>query len=151
MIVIAGLKREWKGGQKIRERAGLQKQYKNFRDFYDLYWQILLFGFLIYFTYFYLQKGFWVLFFSIIVYLIVFLLYRPLSILLKDKAVNLPSKFLKVLEKVIFKFLFWGIPLINIYYFSTTWDTLGIVIAVGILWYLAITIYSIRRNSTRRM
>lgn len=139
-------KREWKGGQKIRERAGLQKQYKNFRDFYDLYWQILLFGFLIYFTYFYLQRGFWVLFFSIIVYLNVFLLYRPLSMFLKDKAASLPSRFLNRLEKVLYKLLFWGIPLINIYYFSTSWDTLGIVIAVGILWYLAIIIYSIAQE-----
>jgi hypothetical protein len=36
------------GGIKIRERAGLLKDYRKFRDFYDLVWQIPLFGFLVY-------------------------------------------------------------------------------------------------------
>ncbi len=139
-------KREWKGGQKIREKAGLKKQYKSFRDFYDLYWQVLLFGFLIYFTYFYLQKGFWVLFLSIIDYIFVFLLYHPISELLKNKAASSSSKFYLRLEKILYKLLFWGIPLLNIYFFSQTWDTIGIVITVGILWYLALIIYSISQT-----
>jgi len=44
--------REWKSGLKIRERAGLTKDYKKIRDFNDLIWQLPLFGFLVYFTFF---------------------------------------------------------------------------------------------------
>jgi multidrug efflux pump subunit AcrB len=53
------IQREWESGLKIRERAGLEKHYTKLSDFYNLVWQLPLFGFLVYFTYFYLSPGIW--------------------------------------------------------------------------------------------
>ncbi len=64
--------REWKSGIKIRERAGLLKDYKSVRDFYDLVWQLPLFIFSVYFTFFYLESNFWMWVFSHGVYFFLF-------------------------------------------------------------------------------
>ena len=58
--------REWKAGARIRERLGLQKHYTSWKDMSQIAWQIPLFGFIVYFTYFYLNKGFWIFIFSIV-------------------------------------------------------------------------------------
>ena len=57
--------REWKAGARIRKRLGLEKQFKSLKDLSQIAWQAPLLGYIIYFTYFYLQKGFWIFIFSI--------------------------------------------------------------------------------------
>ena len=56
--------REWKAGARIRKRLGLQKQFRSLKDMSQIGWQIPLVGYIIYFTYFYLHKGFWIFVFS---------------------------------------------------------------------------------------
>jgi multidrug efflux pump subunit AcrB len=60
--------REWKSGLKIRERAGLTRDYTHHRDFYDLVWQLPLFGALVWFAFFYLGSSFWMLVLSVAIY-----------------------------------------------------------------------------------
>ena len=57
--------REWKAGARIRKRLGLEKKYTSWKDVSQITWQVPLLGFIIYFTYFYLNKGFWIFIFSI--------------------------------------------------------------------------------------
>jgi predicted RND superfamily exporter protein len=64
--------REWKAGIKIRERAGLLRDYKKLHDFYDLIWQIPMFGFLVYFTFFYLESNTWMWVMSHAIYFLPF-------------------------------------------------------------------------------
>ena len=56
--------REWKAGKRIRERLGLEKKF-TFTEGYDPGSMAdSLAGIIIYFTYFYLNKGFWIFVFS---------------------------------------------------------------------------------------
>jgi len=133
--------REWKSGLKMRERAGLTKDFKKARDFADLIWQIPLFSFLIYFTFFYLGGKFETWFMSHIVYFFQFLLWIPLRQVLinKNKSTGKPI-FLK-LKRLINNLIYWGTPLVFLIVFFLEWDNLGMVIFVGIIWIIPLIIY----------
>lgn len=133
--------REWKSGLKMRERAGLTKDFKKARDFADLIWQIPLFLFLIYFTFFYLGGKFETWFMSHIVYFFQFLLWIPLRQVLinKNKSTGKPI-FLK-LKRLINNLIYWGTPLVFLIVFFLEWDNLGMVIFVGIIWIIPLIIY----------
>ncbi|MCD6354493.1 MAG: efflux RND transporter permease subunit, partial [Prolixibacteraceae bacterium] len=134
--------REWKSGIKIRARAGLLKDYKKIRDFYDLIWQIPLFGFLIFFTFFYLENNLWMWILSHIIFFFLFLLWTPANQLLINKyETTSKQKFLKITQ-VVKKTIFWGTPLIFLYIFFKRWDNQGMVIFVGIIWFLLLIIYN---------
>ena len=134
--------REWKSGIKIRERAGLLKDYKKARDFNDLVWQIPLFAFMVYFTFIYLESNFWVWVLSHFVFFFLFILWKPWNQVLinKNKATS-KTIFLKI-NKIVKNFLFWIVPLIFLGIFYKRWDNIGMLIFVGVLWYLLLVIYS---------
>lgn len=135
--------REWKGGLKQRERAGLEKDYSKREDYYNLVWQIPLLGFLIYFTYFYLSPNFWMFVSSILIYLYLLELSKPLKIILRRKyAFNKKILYYK-LEKIIGNLFYWGIPLINMLVFYFLWNNTSLVILIAVLWGLVLTINTI--------
>ncbi len=133
--------REWKSGLKIRERAGLVRDYKSVRDFYDLIWQLPLFGFLVYFTFFYLTSGFWVWLMSHVVYFFLFLLFAPLKQVLVNKfeATSKPV-YLKI-KNAVHNLIYWGTPLVFLVIFYLKWKNPGMVIFVGIVWFLLLVFY----------
>lgn len=134
--------REWKSGIKIRERAGLLKDYTKIRDFYDLVWQIPLFIFLVYFTFFYLESNLWMWIMSHGVYFFLFLLYVPFNQVLLNKyeATSKPV-YLKI-TRIVRNVIYWVTPLVFIFVFYRRWDNLGMVIFVAIIWVLLLVIYS---------
>jgi len=134
--------REWKSGIKIRERAGLLKDYKKMRDFYDLVWQIPLFGFLVYFTFFYVESNLWMWIMSHFVYFFLFILYAPLNQVLinKNEATSKPI-YLKI-NRIVKNVIYWVTPFIFVFVFYRRWDNLGMVIFVAIIWLLLMVIYS---------
>ncbi|MBT3382886.1 MAG: ATP-binding cassette domain-containing protein [Prolixibacteraceae bacterium] len=134
--------REWKSGLKIRERAGLLKDFKHARDFYDLIWQLPLFGFLVYFTFFYIESNFWMWTLSHFVFFFIFLLRVPLNQVLinKNEATSKPI-YLKI-NNIVKNLIYWLVPLIFLFVFYKNWDNLGMVIFVGIIWYVLLIIYS---------
>ncbi len=134
--------REWKSGIKIRERAGLLKDYKKARDYYDLTWQLPVFGFLVYFTFIYLESNFWMWILSHFVFFFTFLLYEPLNQVLINKYETTSKKVFRKLNSIIWNFLYWGVPLIFLGIFYKRWDNLGMLIFVGVVWYLLLVIYS---------
>ncbi len=134
--------REWKSGLKIRERAGLTKDYKKLRDFNDLIWQVPMFGFLIYFTFIYLESSLWMWILSHVLFFFMFLLWTPVNQLLVNKNETTGNpKFLKI-ARVTKNILYWLVPLVFLFVFFRTWDNIGMVIFVGIIWYLLLVIYS---------
>jgi len=134
--------REWKSGLKIRERAGLLKDFKKARDFNDLIWQIPLFGFLVYFTFMYLQSDLWVWVLSHVIFFFLFLLRVPLNqVLINKHEATSKSKFLKI-NNFIKQILYWGAPAVFLFIFFKRWDNIGMVIFVGIIWLLILIIYS---------
>ena len=57
--------REWKAGARIRERLGLEKTFQSMERYDSGIVAVSVVAFMIYFTYFYLKKGFWIFLFSI--------------------------------------------------------------------------------------
>ncbi len=134
--------REWKSGIKIRERAGLTKDFKKARDFSELIWQIPLFGFLVYFTFIYLESDLWTWIISHFVFFFLFLLRVPLNQVLinKHEATSKP-KYFKI-NSFIKNILYWVTPAIFLFLFFKRWDNVGMVIFVGIIWLLLLIVYS---------
>ena len=133
--------REWKSGLKIRERAGLTKNYREKRDFYDLAWQLPLFGFLVYFTFYYVESNFWMWLLSHIVFFFLFLLFVPVNQVLQNKYEDSSKKLFLKISRIIKNVLYWGVPLFFLLLFYLRWNNMGMVIFVGIVWGLFLTIY----------
>lgn len=134
--------REWKSGIKIRERAGLLKDYKKARDFNDLLWQIPLFGYFVYFTFFYLESNFYMWLISHVVFFFQFVLFEPVNqVLINKYEATSKKKFLKI-AGIIKNLIYWVTPLVFLGVFFTRWDNIGMLIFVGVIWYLLLVIYS---------
>ena len=134
--------REWKSGIKIRERAGLSKNYKQLRDFSDLVWQVPFFTFIVYFAFFYIESNLWMWILSHGVYFFLFLLWVPLKQVLINKHESTGRKIYLKLKKWIYNIIYWAVPAIFLFVFYKNWDNLGMVIFIGIIWLLLLIIYS---------
>jgi multidrug efflux pump subunit AcrB/ABC-type multidrug transport system ATPase subunit len=129
--------REWGKGKVVRNRSGLEKSYKSWKDFDDLIWQLPLSGFLVYFTYYYLQSYFWSFIFSHVVYFVLIYLLKPFQLY----ASQTKPKWI-VLAETLRKILFWFAPLLNLAYFYFRWESIGSVIFIAVLWYFGLAIYT---------
>jgi len=138
--------REWKGGKEIRKRAGLEKDYTQWRDFYNYVWQVPLLGFLVFFTYIYLRPNLWMFLLSIGVYLYILGLYRPVHYVFMNLHKKAKRPLYKKLDIYLERFLYWGIPLANLVVFYFLWDNLGVVIIVGIFWLMALIVHSVSQK-----
>jgi multidrug efflux pump subunit AcrB/ABC-type multidrug transport system ATPase subunit len=134
--------REWKAGIKIRERAGLLNDYRKLRDFYDLVWQIPMFVFLVYFTFFYLQSNLWMWVMSHFIYFFLFLLYQPFAQVMANRHEATSKAIYPKLSRWVKNVIYWGVPAFFLFVFFRTWDNIGMVIFVGIIWVLLLVIYS---------
>jgi len=134
--------REWMSGIKIRERAGLTRQYKHARDFYDLIWQLPLFGFLIWFTFMYLTSDFWMLVMAVGIYFYLFMLWAPLKAVLNNTYEKTGKPWLIKTSKILYNLLLWFTPLIFVAIFYKRWDNQGMVYLVGIIWYLLLVLHA---------
>jgi multidrug efflux pump subunit AcrB/ABC-type multidrug transport system ATPase subunit len=134
--------REWMSGLKIRERAGLTREYKHARDFNDLIWQIPLFGFMIWFTFFYLTASVWMLLMSVAIYFYLFMLWAPFNAVLTNRHQKTGKQGLLKTRKILYNLILWVTPLIFLFVFFRRWDNISMVILVGIFWYLMLVMHS---------
>jgi len=134
--------REWKGGLKIRERAGLTRDYTHRRDFYDLIWQIPLFGFLVWFTFLYIENSFWMFILSHILYFFLFLLWIPPGQVLLNRYQRTGQPRLLKIRRLVHNLIFWGAPALFLFLFFKRWDNPGMVIFVGLIWLILLVIYA---------
>jgi multidrug efflux pump subunit AcrB/ABC-type multidrug transport system ATPase subunit len=133
--------REWKGGAKIRERLGLTKKFASWNDMNNLAWQLPLTGFFIYFTYFYLNNGFWIFIFSICIWFSLLGIWIPFNKLLTSFISSEKNKIYRRVIKTLDTIIFWLIPLFNIYMFQIRWHNIAIVLILGLLWFSGLIIY----------
>lgn len=132
--------REWKSGIKIRKRLGIEVEFTSIRDFRQILWQLPLVGFMIYFIYFHLEKGFWYMVLPVILYLVVIGTLTPIrkySSLLKEEN---RLKFFRILINFTYSLFFWFYPLFAMIKFVQKYDLLGLAIPFGFFWYLGIMI-----------
>ncbi len=141
--------REWKAGTRIRKRLGLEKEYKSWRDSGQLMWQIPLLAFVVYFTYFYLNKGFWIFLFSMLTWFFLSGTWTAFRKLFTNLANSGGQKWLGKLNRTIDVVIFWLIPLANLIWFQVKWDNIVVVLILGSIWFAGLFIYRTGQKLSR--
>jgi multidrug efflux pump subunit AcrB/ABC-type multidrug transport system ATPase subunit len=141
--------REWRAGARIRERLGLEKQYTSWKDMGQIMWQIPLLGFIIYFTYFFLNKGFWIFIFSMSTWFSLSGVWTTLNRLFTNMTANGEKKWLKRITGITDFAVFWIIPLLNLIWFQLRWENLTVVLILGFFWFAGLFIYKTGQKLTR--
>ena len=134
-------RREWNAGARIRKRLGLEKEYTSWKDLSDIGWQFPLLAFMVYFTYFYLDKGFWIFIFSIGSWFFLSAIWNQVRKLLDNKEKAKPTRFRRIIVRIADFSVFWLIPLINLVWFQMKWDNIVVVLILGLLWFTGLFIY----------
>jgi multidrug efflux pump subunit AcrB/ABC-type multidrug transport system ATPase subunit len=141
--------REWNAGARVRKRLGLDRQFTSWSDLARIGWQVPLLGFIIYFTYFYLEKGFWIFIFSLVTWFFLSGIWTKLMELISNITLNRKLRWLKR-SSVLFDYvIFWLIPLFNLIWFQLKWDNLAVVLILGFLWFSALFIFKTGKKLTR--
>jgi multidrug efflux pump subunit AcrB/ABC-type multidrug transport system ATPase subunit len=133
--------REWKAGAKIRQRLGLEKKISSWKDMDQLGWQIPLFGFIVYFTYFYLKQGFWIFAFSIITWFLLSGIWNPVKKLSLSFSRTSKFRYATLFISIIDTIVFWFVPLFNMILFQLRWKNIATVLILGVLWFACLIIY----------
>ncbi|MDP4224301.1 MAG: efflux RND transporter permease subunit [Bacteroidota bacterium] len=133
--------REWKAGTRIRERLGYTRHYRTLRDMAPISWQLPLFAFIIYFTYFYLHKGFWIFLFTVATWFFLSAIWNQIRELLTNMTSAGKKKILKKMIPVMDFTVFWMIPLLNLVMFQIKWNNIIVVLIIGLLWFTGLVIY----------
>jgi multidrug efflux pump subunit AcrB/ABC-type multidrug transport system ATPase subunit len=132
--------REWDSGKKIRRRKGLEKQYHSLREFDYLVWQMPLLGFLVYFSFIYLDSAFWSLLLSVAIAQLAQSMWKPFGFFLNFRAEKTGKKLPMKIYQWVQTFLFWILPAIEVIVVWKVAGTIGLVITFAVLWYLALAI-----------
>lgn len=141
--------REWKAGAKIRKRLGLEREFKSWKDLSEVTWQLPLLGFILYFTYFYLDKGFWIFIFSITSWFFLSAIWTSVNELLTNLAANGEKKWLNRIISISDSVVFWIIPLMNLVWFQIKWENIVVVLILGFFWFTGLFIYKTGQKLSR--
>lgn len=142
-------KREWLAGARIRDRLGLRKDYTSWKDLDQFMWQVPLLGYMIYFTYFYLNKGFWIFFFSILTWFALSGMWTVFRDLITNLNRDKGSKWLRRITGLTDFVIFWIIPLLNLAWYQLRWNNIVVVLMLGSLWFAGLFIYKTGQKLTR--
>lgn len=132
--------REWTGGQNIRRRAGLIKDFRSIRDFDQLIWQLPVLAFLVYFTFIYLEQTLWIALLMLFIYWYVREIWKPVLLFLNHRSHDSGNRLYSLVAKRSESILFWFLPLAGLVILYLKTSYLGLVIAFGVLWYLGLVI-----------
>jgi len=127
--------REWNSGLEIRRRLGLSGEYRSLKDFINIGWQFILWGFGIYFTYFYIESKSWGFLFSFVIYAATLNLWHKIRTYLFYRFEG--SRGVRYANRI----LFWSIPPLILWGLYRKLDNLPMVLIIGALWGLGIAIY----------
>ncbi|TAL65986.1 MAG: ATP-binding cassette domain-containing protein [Bacteroidetes bacterium] len=133
--------REWKAGVRIRKRLGLEKEFTSWKDMNQIAWQVPLIGFILYFTYFYLEKGFWIFIFSMATWFSLSGIWTIFNKLFSNLTANGEKRWLKKISGIFDFAVFWIIPLLNLIWFQLKWENLVVVLILGFLWFTGLFVY----------
>lgn len=131
---------EWQSGLKIRRRAGLEKQYRSITEFDYMVWQLPFMLFLIYFTFIYLNSAFWSLLLSVGIAQMALGMWKPFGFYLQYRQEITGKKRPVKIYNWVQTFLFWILPILEVFLIWKKTDVLGLTITFVILWYLALVI-----------
>jgi ABC-type multidrug transport system ATPase subunit len=127
--------RQWHSGLALRKRLGLSSEYHSLRDFAGLSWQFALWGFGIYFTYFYIESKLWAFLLSFAVYAMTLYLWHKIRTYLFYRFSE--SRAVKYMNRI----LFWSIPPLILFGLYRKLDNPPMTAVIGVLWAIGIVIY----------
>jgi multidrug efflux pump subunit AcrB/ABC-type multidrug transport system ATPase subunit len=127
-------RREWEKGKLISQQSGNGFYEGLKKNWADRTWPMLLWGFLFYYIYMYLESKFWVF---ILVHLFYFWTLHIVNYYLNEFDLQ-EKKLFRVLPKI----LQWSIPAVNLAYFFLDWDKLVLTIIIAFVWYFSLVIYT---------
>ena len=133
--------REWSGGKNLTAQQANQNGTRWTSLFSEFIWQIPLFGFLCWFTFSYLNRGFWMLVLSIGTYLLLLEIWRPLG----KALASVQSGWRKRVSRLLGGLLYWVSPLVLLAIMKTKFEDVGFMLFLALVWYLVLIIY---RSST---
>ena len=110
------------------------------REFDYIIWQLPVLGFLVYFSFIYLDSAFWSLLLSVGIANLALSMWKPFGSFLNFRAEKTGKKRPLKIFKWVQTFLFWVLPAIETVVVWKVTKTIGFVVTFGILWYLALII-----------
>jgi len=105
-------------------------------------WKFILWGFLVYFVYFYLESGFWTVMLMHIVY--------GLTMHLSKFVLKVQHRPENKWRKRAYRLFFWGLPVLNVLYIFLELDSLTSAIFMSLIWFTLLFIYSGAQKLTRQ-
>jgi multidrug efflux pump subunit AcrB/ABC-type multidrug transport system ATPase subunit len=130
---------------KIYERENRWK----LKDLSQIGWQTPLLGFMIYFTYFYLEKGFWMFVFSMASWFFLSGIWTSFRELISNITADGSKRWLKRISGILDFAVFWILPLFNLIWFQHRWENIVVVLILGFLWFAGLFIYKTGQKLTR--
>lgn len=127
--------REWSSGLNIRRRLGLSGEFRSLKDFINAAWQFIVWGFGIYFTYFYIESKLWGFLLSFVMYAATLFLWRKLRGYLYYRFEG--SKAVRYANRMVF----WALPPLVLFGLHRLLDNLPMVLVIGVLWGGVIAVY----------
>ncbi|RPH33380.1 MAG: ATP-binding cassette domain-containing protein [Bacteroidales bacterium] len=131
--------REWYSGQRITSRDDKKPSYHDWKDMINYSWQLPLLGFLIYFTYFRLDSGWWTFIFIHFTGLSLLFTLKPFKYLLENAKPK--RKWKQKLYPKLPRILLWAFPVVNIAILALRWKGIPYLIIVGLLWFIGLIIF----------
>jgi len=127
--------RQWTSGVNLNESLGIKTDYNSLKDLLNIGWQFILWGFLIYFAYFYLESKTWFFFLSFGIYFYTLYLWRGVvSVWLLNR---LSVRKMQIIDHIIF----WSIPPLMMFKLYQKLDNNAMTAVVASLWAICIVIY----------
>jgi multidrug efflux pump subunit AcrB/ABC-type multidrug transport system ATPase subunit len=133
-------KRQWNSGLLTRKRLGISNEYRSLKHFLNAVWQYALFGFTVYFTYYYLTDRLWIFIFSFVIYISTLYLWRNVRQYLRYRFDN--NKLIRFINKV----AFWAIPAFVIFGMLRKLNNSNLVFVIAVLWFICLVIYNTSVN-----
>ncbi len=131
--------RDWNSGQRLTDRYKEEPTSHGWKDLISYSWQLPLLGFLIYFTYFRLDNGWWTFVFIHFTGLSLLFTLRPLKYRLENIKPNRKWKenFYAKLPRI----LLWAFPIINLAILALRWKGVAYIVIIGLLWFIGLMIF----------
>ncbi len=127
--------RQWNSGIELQKRLGLEVEYHTLKDFLNLSWQFVLWGFGIYFTFFFLESKTWIFFLAFAMYSFTLFLWRKIRTYLFWRFPE--NKIIHYLNRLIF----WSMPPALVYIFYKKLENPAMIIVISALWAIGLIIY----------
>jgi multidrug efflux pump subunit AcrB/ABC-type multidrug transport system ATPase subunit len=127
--------RQWNSGLELQKTLGISVEYHTLKDFLNLAWQFVLWGFGIYFTFIFLDSKTWIFFLSFAMYAFTLFLWRKIRTYLFYRFPD--SRIIRYINRLIF----WSMPPGLVYIFYLKLENPALIIVISALWAIGLTIY----------